>query len=260
MKKFLKVILCIALILLDYTPLMGSYMRVEAAGEYVLAVAYPDDDVVIESNLSYSEAYTKMMEYPSTETAVAVIKKDGKYVNARWATVNIDIDSDTGSRRRKDEENHVVETSYTADGAYGSAPGIADYYGAEAALLDVDVSRGKVKFKISGEELWTTILYTMIVPISKYYTTYNTNWYGGVAPKIYAKTNDVKVYKEAKTDSEELGTLKKGSKTSNLYKYYPSKSTTKTDTCTWYYLDFNSDKGYVCSTNIEEVTYMYTDT
>ncbi len=258
MKKIFNIILCIALILVNYTPLFGV-MDVYAAGEYTFAIAYPDDDVEVETGLSYNDALNKMKAYPSTETAVAVVKKGNKVVNARYAYVELDIDADTNERRAGSESNFTLDLSYTANSNWNDGtPSLAPYYGAEGALLDVAPSTNRVKFKIAGLDIWTHEAYTQIVPISKYYTTHNTYFYSNVDPKIYTNESGTTVRKEPKKDSESLGTLKVGS--NNLYKYYASKSTTKADDCTWYYIDFNNQKGYVCNENVTEVNTMYSDT
>ena len=92
MKKLLNIILCISMILLNFTPFYVP--KVKAAGNFTFAISYSDDDVIKESNLSYEDALKLMNEYPSTEMEVAVIKNaSGKIVNAKYAIAETDYEN-----------------------------------------------------------------------------------------------------------------------------------------------------------------------
>ena len=251
MKKLLNIILCISIILLNFTPFYVP--KVKAAGNFTFAISYSDDDVIKESNLSYEDALKLMNEYPSTEMEVAVIKNaSGKIVNAKYAIAETDYENNikisTSSEGLKFLCSDPSEAATCSTYSSSYITYYASTWGTDTAFLDYNSTYDAVKIKISGVTGWLPLSDVNLVPISKFYGIYNTYNYDYIRksnnyPKIKATKSAINIRKGPGTDYEVVGVVSTG----DTYIYYPSKSTTTSDGCIWYKIDYaSSEDAYVC--------------
>ena len=80
MKKVFMYLLYLSLILIP--------LNVNASTcKYEVDISYPDDDVKLSCHENYNDALNAMNNYKSTEKQVAVIKNNGRIINAKYGTV-----------------------------------------------------------------------------------------------------------------------------------------------------------------------------
>lgn len=268
MKKFLNIILCIGIILSNFTPFFTT--SVKAAGNYTFAISYSDADVVKQTNLSYEEALKLMNDYPSTEMEVAVIKNSsGKIINAKYAIAETDYENNQKITTSDEGIKYLCTNPSQASSCSPSSSSYVTYYastwGTDAAFLDYNSTYSAVKIKISGVVGWLPLSDVNLVPISKFYGIYNTYNYDTVRksnnyPKIKANKSAINIRKGPGTTYDVVGTVTTG----DTYIYYPSKSTTVTsDGCTWYKIEYSgSEEAYVCNKDgyFSTITRMLNDT
>ena len=259
MRKLLNIFLCIAIVFSNFSPLLS--IRAYAEGSFSFWISYPDADVLVEENLSYEEAYNKVKDYDSTEISVGVIKNsDNRIVYAEYAVAETDYDFFTRVTGNSSIKYLCSNPSQASTCNTSSSSFVASYestWGADSAFIDYDVNNNAVKLKVSGAIGYLPLRDVNIVPISKYYFTYNIYNYSNVYTRISFKENFT-VRSEASNDSELLTSVA----SNNKYIYYPSK-TVKNDEGNWYYIKIDDDKkGYVCSeeTKLETYNEMKSDT
>ncbi len=242
MKKLLKVILCMAIILSNFSPLLS--VKVKAAGNYTVAIAYADADVEQASYETYAAALAAMNAYPSTDKAVAVIKNSsGRIINAKYAIAEIDYENYSKITTSDEGDKYIYSTPQDA---VSSSPNnanllaaVASTWGADSALLDYDDTSKAVKIKISGVTGWVALWDVGIIPISRYYELNNIYNYPNNKATLKALAG-VNIRETPSTSAATLGTTTVGA----TYKYYPS-ATTKSGELTWYKIQYNSSVGYV---------------
>lgn len=241
MKKLLKVILCMAIILSNFSPLLVS--KVKAAGNYTVAIAYADADVEYGSYNTYEEAKTIMNNYNSTDKAVAIIKNSsGKIINAKYAVAEIDYINYNKILTASDEIKYIYSTP---NDAVSGSPNPANYlapvastWGADSAFLDYNDTYKAVQIKISGVTGWVALWDVGIIPISRYYGLNNTANYPNNQATIRASVDSVTLRTSPSTSASQIDS--KASTTNATYKYYPS-ATTSADGYTWYKVQYDTN-------------------
>ena len=87
MKKVFMYLLYLSLILIP--------LNVNASTcKYEVDISYPDDDVKLSCHENYNDALNAMNNYKSTEKQVAVIKNNGRIINAKYAIAKIDVENE----------------------------------------------------------------------------------------------------------------------------------------------------------------------
>lgn len=261
MKKLLKIILCITIVLSNFTPFFAT--NAKAAGNtYEVFVGYPSDDHnhldkydrSLGTYSTYSEALNQMNSYPSTELAVAYIKKNGIVVNAAYGIAQQDVIN--GVEQKGDVTRSIYSTPEAAhdqNAEYTSnwLTYIAGSWGNDSILLDYDDTYDVVKVKISGIVGYVKRSQVLIKPISRYYgATFN---YSDNFTKITINTDsclNIRSSAGIKDDNLTGRQTCKGDK----YNYY-ANATEKKDGYIWYkigdnkYIATEEDKNWVIFDN-----------
>jgi|GEM_PF-2915358 len=240
MKKLFKVILCMAIIVSNFSPLLS--VKVKAASNYTVAIAYADADVQKGAYDTYGAAVDAMNAITSTDKAVAVIKNsDGRIINAKYAIAEIDYNvyskittKDEGDKFIYSTPQDAVSPTPNSDNFLAST---ASTWGADAAFLDYDVANQAVKIKISGVTGWVALWDVSIIPISRYYELNNSTNYPNNHATIRANVDGVTLRATPSTGGTSLG---KFSATGATYRYYPSATTSTADGKTWYKVQYDS--------------------
>ena len=234
MKKVFMYLLYLSLILIP--------LNVNASTcKYEVDISYPDDDVKLSCHENYNDALNAMNNYKSTEKQVAVIKNNGRIINAKYAIAKIDVHNEAEIQYRSDGVKNLYRTSYAAYSH--SVPTydpdfltyIASTWGADAAFLNYDPQYNTVNIKISGVNGWLKKDEVIIIPISKYYSkTFN---YPSNRPKIKSIKSSITLRSGPSTDSESLRRL---TSTNQVFEYYPSQ-TKEDDTYYWYKVKYDAN-------------------
>ncbi|MEG2378738.1 MAG: DUF5011 domain-containing protein [Bacilli bacterium] len=207
---------------------------------YEVAVSYPDEDIGISCHTDYNEAFRKMNEYPSTELNVAVIKTNGKIINAKYANAKIDVENEAEIQYKTDGVKNFYRTAAAVrSGAPTSSIDfltyIASTWGSDAVFLDYDLSYNAVKMKISGVTGWMSKSQVIIIPISKYYSsTFN---YPMNKPRIKTLSSVIRLRNKPSLTGDVIDNS--SSVNGQLYNYKPSK-TTIAEGYTWYYVEYKN--------------------
>lgn len=239
MKKLFKVILCMAIILSNFSPLLS--VKVKAASNYTVAIAYSDADVEKGSYDTYAAALNAMNAIISTDKAVAVIKNSsGRIINAKYAIAEVDYNNYIKITSSDEGDKYVYSTpqdavSPTPNSANFLAT-IASTWGADSAFLDYNDTYQAVKVKISGVTGWVAVWDVSIIPISRYYGLNNSANYPNNYSTIRASVDSVTLRTTPSTGGTSLG---KSSVSGATYKYYPS-ATTSADGFTWYKVQYDA--------------------
>ena len=262
-KKLFKVILSMAIILSNFSPLLS--VKVKAASNYTVAIAYSDRDVEQGAYDTYTAAFNAMNAITSTELAVAVIKNiNGKIINAKYAIAETDYTDGIKRNISVNDEGvkYLCSLPNQAATCNPSSSSYITYYastwGTDAALLDYNSTYDAMKIKISGVTGWLPIGDVNIVPISKYYGTYNTANYSNNYPKVKAIVSGVRLRESPSESAAIKATITEGA----IYTYYPSYTTTANG-YTWYKIQYNdSTTGYVADngTYFQQINTMKNDT
>ena len=249
MKKVFMYLLYLSLILIP--------LNVNASTcKYEVDISYPDDDVKLSCHENYNDALNAMNNYKSTEKQVAVIKNNGRIINAKYAIAKIDVENEAEIQYRSDGVKNLYRTSYAAYSH--SVPTydpdfltyIASTWGADAAFLNYDPQYNTVNIKISGVNGWLKKDQVIIIPISKYYSkTFN---YQSNRPKIKSIKSSITLRSGPSTNSESLGY---STSTNQIFEYYPSQ-TKEDDTYYWYKVKYNANTvGWLASKKDENWLY-----
>ncbi len=240
MKKLLKIILCMSIILSNFSPLFVS--KVKAAGIYTVAIAYADKDVDQASYDTYDAAVTAMNAINSNDQAVAIIKNSsGRIINAKYAIAEIDYHNYIKITTRDEGDKYLYSTPQDAVSA---SPNNANFlaatastWGSDSAFLDYNNTYQAVKVKISGLTGWIALWDVSIIPISRYYELNNPTNYPNNRATIKALKDGVRLRATPSLSGVEIG---KVSVTGASYRYYPS-GTTLAEGYTWYKVQYDAD-------------------
>lgn len=231
---------------------------------YQTAVSYADADVLKECYESYNSALNFMNTYKSTEKEVAIILKNNKIINAKYAIAKIDVENETViTKKGNDGLKTIYSSSYEAYKAVANSSTknnlafIASTWGSDAAFIEYDKKYDTVRIKISGVDGWIKKSQVIIIPTSKFYNkTFN---YPDNKPKIKANTNGVTLRKTASTTGEAINGA--SSQSSQEYEFFPSK-TIISENYTWYYVKVGNNYGYYANngTWFTDISKMQNDT
>lgn len=240
MKKLFKVILSMAIILSNFSPLLS--VKVNAASNYTVAIAYADADVEKGSYDTYAAAVDAMNAISSTDSAVAVIKNSsGRIINAKYAIAEIDYDNYIKINSSDEGDKYIYSTPADAVSATPNSANFlastASTWGVDSAFLDYNDTYQAVKVKISGVTGWLALWDVSIIPISRYYGLYNSTNYPNNNATIRASVDSVTLRATPSTGGASLG---KSSVSGATYKYYPS-ATTSADGYTWYKVQYDTN-------------------
>lgn len=219
MKKILNVILIINILICYLFPIGFS---VKADGiEYVVSILNKKGEIEeIGKYADYNEAKKKMNEHQSNSDSVAVIYRDGKLVNAKYAMVKF-IPGDVA--RLYQEPTKDYNDFYTS---------IHTSYGLDAAFIDYDPNTDRVKVKISGFTGWVDASYLNIVPIVQLYTN---------NLQITENISDaLNVRESTNSSSNKIGYVVAGQVFS-----YTEKTTS--NGYTWYKINYNGSYGWIAN-------------
>lgn len=248
MKKLFKVILCMAIILSNFSPLFS--VKVKAAGDYQVLIAYPSDDstnlskndVSLNYYTTYADALAAMNNYvAASPLGVPYIKYDNKIINAKYAIAQQDVVNGTVASKGNDAIKWLYSTASGAKNSISSdrIVSFAGAWGCDSVFLDYDNANSAVKIKISGVTGWVKLSDVIVIPLSRFYgSTLN---YPSNNPKVKINTTASNVRSDPNAKANIVASVYNGSS----YIYYPSK-TIAADGYTWYYIQYsNGNYGYV---------------
>lgn len=217
MKKILNLLLVINILFCYLFPIG---LNVNAAdNEYVVSVLNKNGDIVeIGKYQNYNEAKIKMNEHDSNSSNVAVIYKDGKLINSKYAMVKF-----------KPGNVIYLYQEATSSGYYTA---IHASYGLDAAFIDYDPNTNRVKLKISGFTGWADASYLNIVPIVQLYTN-NLR----ITENILDALN---VRSEPTSSSNLIGYVVSG----QVFSYTEKKNN---GGLTWYKINYNGNYGWIAN-------------
>lgn len=138
----------------------------KAATYAVNVITSTGREEIIGSYADYASAKAVMHNYPSTQDKVAVIKQNGRIVNAKYAIVHLNYDKNSPLAENGNNEHRLYPTS-SSDAVYTT---VHAAYGNDAAFIDYDPyggPNGRIKIKISGYTGWMNAPYATIIPISQ---------------------------------------------------------------------------------------------
>ena len=173
---------------------------------------------------SYEKAKEVMNNYASNDQNVAVIYKDGKIINAKYAVAHFNYDK-SNPTAGSIYNIHRLFPSTTDNEVYTT---VSAAYGIDSAFIDYDYNSDRAKIKISGYTGWTYLSNINIIPISS-----SSNI------KIESNTS-IYVRSGHSTSDNILGTVGKG----NIYTYYEIY---QDGTFTWYKIYYNGNYGWVAA-------------
>jgi len=126
------------------------------AASYVVKNISTSGETTVGTYTNYASAKTAMNNQSSTSTNVAVIYKDGKLVNAKYALFKLKY-----STSSPQYYNLYQNVSDTTAFTYVSSMGAID-----SAFIDYDDAYGRAKIKMSGFTGWIDINAGNIIPLS----------------------------------------------------------------------------------------------
>lgn len=238
MKKLINIILIIALILPYFTFLE---VVVASSDEYVVESIKEDGSIAnIGTYSNYSDAKTAMNNYKSTITDTAVIRRNGKIVNATYGIFRPNASLST----------LTISTDY---GSRYFSPA----YNSDTLLLDYNPDNNKVQIMISGVKGWVNVDNVTIYPIS--YITDTNNSYD--QNKKYVKINSQSVLRVREgpgTNYQHIGcsnalSCLNGDAASlwadggNVYEWLNYEKIVNDGTYNWYQINVDGIVGYVAS-------------
>ena len=196
-----------------------NYINVKADSIYTVSVIRTNgNNEVIGTYGDYYEAKNVMNNYVSDANNVAVIYKDDKIINARYAIATL-----LGSSPISLYTNAFDSSEYTS-----THPN----YGKEAAFIDYDPNTNRVKIMISGFTGWTSLNNVDVTPITNF---------GGTAIRVNdTTTSGINIRTNHNTSSSIIGVVTAGSIHRYYDKYYDG-------TYTWYKIYYNNQYGYVAN-------------
>ncbi len=228
MKKMFNIFLTVLILMISFIPYMPIYAE---DCPYEVAVAYADNDVRLKCYATYSEAYTAMNNYESTESAVAIIKQGTKIINAKYALVNMARGDVT--TRLYDKAEYITYENNTGSDYYDTY--VHGQWGVDAAFMGYDSQHKAVKLMISGYTGYARSNQVEIVPLSKFIT-----------PKLLITATEVINVRSAPDNSVNniIGGVKHGTE----HEYYPSETIKNgKGGYTWYKIKHGTEGGYIAS-------------
>ena len=180
-------------------------------------------NTILGSYDNYNKAKEVMNNYASNDQNVAVIYKNGKVINAKYAVTRFTYDKSNPAGGGASNIHRLFSTP-TATTPYTT---VAAAYGLDSAFLDYDYEHDRVKIKISGYTGWINAPYIDIIPLSS------------TSVKIESNTS-ITVRKDHSTNSDALGSVSKG----NIYTYL---DTYNDGTYTWYKIKYNGSDAWFAS-------------
>ncbi len=225
MKKILNIFLIINILFCYLFPI-GIQFNVKAEEvEYVVSELNKDGSLTeIGKYTDYNEAKQKMNEHKSDASKVAVIYRNGKLINAKYAMVKFNP---------RDTTINLYQTSTSSVYYTYTHPS----YGLDAAFIDYDPNTNRVKLKISGFTGWadlgdSTGDYLNIVPITKLYTN---------NLRINENIKDaLNVREDASSSSNYIGYVVSG----QIFSYTEKK---ENGGFTWYKIWYNGRDGWIAN-------------
>lgn len=219
MKKVLNILLIINILFCYLFPIG---MNVKAEGqEYVVSVLNKNGNIEELGKYSdYNEAKTKMNAHNSNSNSVAVMYRNGKIINAKYAMAKL-IPGDVA--RLYQESTKSYNDYYTA---------VHTSYGLDAAFIDYDPNTNRAKIRISGFTGWIDANYLNIVPIVQLYTN-NLR----ITENIQDALN---VREEASTSGRLIGYVVSG----QIFSYSEKVSS---GGYTWYKINYNGGNGWIAN-------------
>lgn len=219
MKKVLNIVLIINILFCYLFPI-GMNVKAESQ-EYVVSVLDKNGNIEeIGKYNDYNEAKTKMNSHNSDSNSVAVIYKNGKLINAKYAMAKL-IPGNVA--RLYQESTKSYNDYYTA---------IHTSYGIDAAFIDYDSNTNRAKIRISGFTGWIDANYLNIVPIVQLYTN-NLR----ITENIQDALN---VREEASTSGKLIGYVVSG----QIFSYSEKVSS---GGYTWYKINYNGGNGWIAN-------------
>lgn len=219
MKKILNVILVINILFCYFFPI-GFNVKAEGQ-EYIVSVLNKKGEIQeLGKYTDYNEAKKKMNEHQSNSESVAVIYRDGKLINAKYAMAKLIPDS---VARLYQEPTKSYNDFYTA---------VHTSYGSDAAFIDYDPNTNRAKIRISGFTGWIDASYLNIVPIVQLYTN-NLR----ITENIHDALN---VREEASTSGRLIGYVVSG----QIFSYSEKISS---GGYTWYKINYNGGNGWIAN-------------
>lgn len=238
MKKIYSLILIFALLFPYFAPLSSV---IAASDTYVVASIKSDGTVTdIGTYNDFNSAKAVMNNYNSTVSDVAVVKRNGVIVYAKYGIF------------RPSTSNTIV----TFDTDYGSRY-ISPAYDTDTLFLDYDPSTNKVKMMISGAIGWISLDKGSIYPIS-YITSGTSTSYD--TSKNYVRIlyqNGIRLREGPGTNYKQVGcngstvceSTQGGIWTSGgaIYEWLNKGSVTNDGTNDWYQVNINGHVGYIAN-------------
>lgn len=214
-------------------------MSVEAATYVVSVISSTGNESVVGTYTDYAAAKNAMNNYPSTENNVAVIKENGKIVNAKYAIVRLNFDRNSPLAENGNNEHRLYPTSSSGE-VYTT---VHAAYGNDAAFIDYDPyggTNGRIKIKISGYTGWMNAPYATIVPISQleasaWIASLDTSWLAetsGTQVKVMSAPR-IGIRENPSTSANVVGYTSQG----NVYTFTEKKFDGK---YTWYHVKLSN--------------------
>ena len=232
MKKILSLILIFAFVFSYFTPL--STVIAETPSYEVVSIKNDGSVNNIKTFSDYSSAKKEANNYKSTVNDVAVIKKNGKIIYAKYGIFRVN-------------SNTTIITMSTEYGDRYFSPD----YNTDLLFLDYDVNSNKVKVMLSGVVGWLSLDVGNIYPIS-YITSGNLL----DTTKKYVKMvqGSVRLREGPGTNYKQIGcngSLTCGSgifaSAGSIYEWLNSGSVTNDGTYDWYQVIINGNTGYIAN-------------
>ncbi len=174
MNKLFKILLVFILIMINFLPLFSVHAdELSECTSYLVAYSYYDADIPVSCHSTYSEALNKMNSLESDKNKVAVIKKNGEVINARYALLRMShyqYSLVNGKYVFDSSKENNTRNLYANANKTGNFTYFNGRWGKDAAFIDYNITYNTVKLKLSGFVGWTEKSNVLILPISKYYT------------------------------------------------------------------------------------------
>ena len=223
MKKTLNIIMCILICISFYSPFMT--IKVQAAGEYsVVMVSGTTNNKTVGTYSTYNEAKNVMNSQKSTSTNVAVIYKNNKIINAKYAIFKLNPVNTTVNLYQNVSDSSAYTYTNPA-------------YMVDSAFVDYDESKNRAKIVLNGFKGWIDASAGTIVPISLY-----------SANMIEMTVTGLNLRESASTSSKSLTSIT----CENCKFAYTSK--TNDGKRTWYQITYNGKTGWAAGDWAKEVT------
>lgn len=217
MKKILNLFLIFNILFCYLFPIGFCVKATEV--EYKVSILNQKGEISdIGTYTNYNEAKKIMNEHDSSSSEVAVIYRNGKLINAKYAMVKFN------------PGNVIYLYPESTSNSYYTA--IHTSYGVDAAFIDYDPNTNRVKLKISGYAGWTDLSYLSIVPITQLYTK-NLRITENIWDALTVRT-------EPSTFGSNMGYVVAG----QVFSYTEKKDN---GGYTWYKINYNGNYGWIAN-------------